>query len=776
MSSGFIIDSIAMHGFMRYTQRTKLDIPEGLTVITGRTGSGKTTILDAITFALYKGTTRTDIKSVKIEDICIAGGEVSVRFRIRGNYEVTRGISRSGSPYLILKKDGSEILGNISEKEEKLKDIIGLDYVGFRNSTFVRQEEMRALGSESGAERLKILQRLFRLEVFKKAYETVKEKLEGVEDDIEKKENEKSVMERYLSELPGKEERLKALRMEFDGGRTSLKKVEGDLKEIEGELSKFREKHEEYLKVSKHFEVMSRTLAVDKRKFAEAKEKNKTVEMLEKRAMTLEGETEDLDVLRSEHESFKDRQHEWKILVEKKKSLASQMESYARRHEQRIAKEARDIDALEKRISLLRTDVDRESAFSLLRTEGKLEERIARIAKEFEWLSDKKEILAQISKEREATETELETVKKKTERIDSGSFVLSEIRKQIQSKRDEILDERKRHEEEEKRLSDDIAKCNREIGGLRYDENSEAKLKKLTETIEVKSEQRKELERIRERMRVEDTSSKISELQERVKEGEQALVELKNRFKGLEEDNRRFEELDERTRRTIEERNKISEDVAAFRAGIRMLEEDIQKLGQTEEEVSKIVAGLDQLRNEAELCRILKDGIFHDKKLPLHVIGLLLPHLAIRTSEYLSDLTDGRLNKVKLESYEERAGFGVRINVIGPGEEFRDVSEFSGGEKTQINAAMRFAIAEELASMAGERKMKILFIDEGDLGSLDTEVSRELFVRKLLNMGRYFEKVVLITHLEEVAEKFENRIIVSMDSNQESRIAVIGEV
>lgn len=42
MSSGFVIDRIEMHGFMRYLQRTRLDIPKGLTVITGRTGYGKT--------------------------------------------------------------------------------------------------------------------------------------------------------------------------------------------------------------------------------------------------------------------------------------------------------------------------------------------------------------------------------------------------------------------------------------------------------------------------------------------------------------------------------------------------------------------------------------------------------------------------------------------------------------------------------------------------------------------------------------------------------------
>src|SRR5207245_2959485 len=95
----------------------------------------------------------------------------------------------------------------------------------------------------------------------------------------------------------------------------------------------------------------------------------------------------------------------------------------------------------------------------------------------------------------------------------------------------------------------------------------------------------------------------------------------------------------------------------------------------------------------------------------------------------------------------------------------------------EIYDALRFAIARELASMPqiGRTfgRMKTLFIDEGDLGSLDTEISRELFVQKLLRMGEVFEKVILITHLAEIAERFPGRIRVTMTPSQESRAEVL---
>lgn len=118
------------------------------------------------------------------------------------------------------------------------------------------------------------------------------------------------------------------------------------------------------------------------------------------------------------------------------------------------------------------------------------------------------------------------------------------------------------------------------------------------------------------------------------------------------------------------------------------------------------------------------------------------------------------------------------IDVEGVDGLFHDVSTFSGGEKTQINAALRFAIAKELARMPQIGRsygdMKTLFIDEGDLGSLDTESARVYFVRKLLNLGDLFDRIILITHITEVAEQFPNRIRVSMTPEKVSKVELAG--
>ncbi|TLZ54817.1 MAG: SMC family ATPase, partial [Methanobacteriota archaeon] len=220
---GFVLEEIEMRGFMRYLEKTvpPLRFPEKYTVITGRTGAGKSSILDAITFALYGKTTRTDIQSVKLADICRPNGYVRVAFH-QGDerWDVTRGFTTKKESYLEVTRDGEAVQGTIPDKERTIRDVVGLDYDGFRNSTFVRQEEMKELGAASGSERLAVFQKLFRLEIFEQALERAKERFTSLKSDIQAKEAEIAAREEALGRLPDLQQQLGSLDEE--------RKVRGD--------------------------------------------------------------------------------------------------------------------------------------------------------------------------------------------------------------------------------------------------------------------------------------------------------------------------------------------------------------------------------------------------------------------------------------------------------------------------------------------------------------------------------------------------------------------
>ena len=205
-----------------------------------------------------------------------------------------------------------------------------------------------------------------------------------------------------------------------------------------------------------------------------------------------------------------------------------------------------------------------------------------------------------------------------------------------------------------------------------------------------------------------------------------------------------------------------------------VLEKRVKELQELGPEVEKLKEDLKVYDRQREVFAILKQEIFHRKGILVFAINQLLQGISIEASQILGDLTDQRLNNIRIIPTAETRGGAVMIDVEGVDGLFHDVSTFSGGEKTQINAALRFAIAKELARMPqigrAYGNMKTLFIDEGDLGSLDTESARVYFVRKLLNLGDLFERIILITHITEVAEQFPNRIRVVMTPEKTSKV------
>src|SRR3989442_3905979 len=83
----------------------------------------------------------------------------------------------------------------------------------------------------------------------------------------------------------------------------------------------------------------------------------------------------------------------------------------------------------------------------------------------------------------------------------------------------------------------------------------------------------------------------------------------------------------------------------------------------------------------------------------MYAVDQLLPELEIEASKNLSELTDGRFGRIRLETYEEGRGHGIRILVQGVDGQWHDVAEFSGGGENQTKAPLPFPVARELASL-----------------------------------------------------------------------------
>ncbi len=778
---GFVLEEIEMRGFMRYVEKTDPPIrfPEKFTVITGRTGAGKSSILDAVTFALYGSTTRTDIQTVKTSDVCRPGGYVRVAFRQGDSrWEVRRGFTSRKESYLEISRDGETISGTIREKEQTVQDVVGLDYTGFRNSTFVRQEEMKELGSARGADRLAVFQKLFRLEVFERALQRAKEQQASLASEMRARDADIAARTEGLQRLPQVRAEFEETRKQLASGSIQLAALEEDLHRAEDDLRKREADHEAWVRAKAAVEDRARQVDALRRRMEETRQRGREAAELERDLKALESEVADLDRKREELDRLRERQqaHErTRIAAESAERIFDQAK---KDHERRRDQIKDKLDAMLRKIATLGTTLDRDAAFNLLRDEGRLEERVARIERELEWLAERPDLVHQLKDERSRTEKALAHVRKKSASIDQGSFVLTELQTQVEELRTDLKREADESHETLKPLDDAKITALRELDANPFSERDRRHLEETTRAVQQMTSARRRADELAARIKgMGDTASLLADLGRQADGAESerraAEADLRSREPqeaayadakaGLEK-HRTVLEGERRAYHTLEGAAK------QLHAQVEALEADAAKLKES-------IRQRDELRTTAEIVDVLVTRIFHNRGVVMYAIDQLLPELEIEASRNLAELTDGRFNRIKLETYEEGRGHGIKIQVQGVDGLWHDVGEFSGGEKTQINAALRFALARELASLPqlGRTfgRMKTLFIDEGDLGSLDSELSRELFVQKLFRMGEFFEKVILITHLAEVADRFPSRLRVTMTPNQESRVEVL---
>ena len=91
---------LVLEGFTSFRTKQVIDFTElDLFAITGATGAGKSSLLDALTFALYGSTMRAGVAAAEVVSQGARQMSVSLRFRSRGHeYRCTRTWRERGKP------------------------------------------------------------------------------------------------------------------------------------------------------------------------------------------------------------------------------------------------------------------------------------------------------------------------------------------------------------------------------------------------------------------------------------------------------------------------------------------------------------------------------------------------------------------------------------------------------------------------------------------------------------------------------------------------------
>jgi exonuclease SbcC len=139
------------------------------------------------------------------------------------------------------------------------------------------------------------------------------------------------------------------------------------------------------------------------------------------------------------------------------------------------------------------------------------------------------------------------------------------------------------------------------------------------------------------------------------------------------------------------------------------------------------------------------------------IIETALPEIETEANRLLSRMSDGRMSLRLSSQRETKSGSTVETLDIFVSDELgpRNYELFSGGEAFRIDFALRIAISKMLARRAGAQ-LRTLFIDEG-FGSQDSH-GRERLVEAINAIKGDFDRILVITHIEELKDMFPTRI------------------
>ncbi len=204
---------LEMTAFGPYSGVEIIDFTElgdrNLFLITGPTGSGKTTIFDAISFAMYgvaSGSVR-DIEGLRShfadENLLT---EVNLKFELRGTQYSIRRVPKQKRPkartsgytehsaearLVIEDGDPKTIVTGIKNVNDKIEEVVGINADQFKQIMMIPQGEFRKLLTADSVDREKVLQKLFDTSDYRNIQEKLKEKSKLLYGEIKDKKTER---------------------------------------------------------------------------------------------------------------------------------------------------------------------------------------------------------------------------------------------------------------------------------------------------------------------------------------------------------------------------------------------------------------------------------------------------------------------------------------------------------------------------------------------------------------------------------------------------------
>ncbi len=838
---------LQLAGFTSYRDPVEIDFTDlDLVCISGSNGAGKSSLLDAMTYALFGQARKRD---EAIINSASQKAEVTLDFEYEKQlYRVERSITRGkgGSlDFFIQVPESADqparwktLSGRtITETNAAIVDTLRLDYETFVNASFFLQGKADMFATQRPAERKKILVNILGLDQWEayrqRTADIIKEKtsdvkmcdanLQQVQEELDKEPQHKQTLALVQAQLHAASAEVaqaeasllaqRAVEQQIKEQERIVAMLKGQVDAAEAELdesvSKHRSRKGELAGLSAELERAD-AIEANYQAYLELRKQLAEQDKLAERVQPLEADQQDL--LRALHGEQEALNKELRYLKAEKAELDVKLETL-RNLESKGQDLQSQIEALqdlpEKRAALEHAIQDLQSQKAQKEAErgviqkkgGELSDRLKKILEaegascpvcgqslqaehkqriEADLTQERDSLRAQYSalqkeeaeivasldaqrKERDTVlrqERELQNLQRESDQTNSSIAQIRVSEKAWHEKKAARLAEVERLLQDERFLPEvreKLGQIKQNLVQIGYDRQTHSQMRAEVAAAETAQEEHNALELAKNsfgqvKTAVEELAATITRqeqtLQSRTEAYQNAVSRLTEAREGLPEI-------------AISESQMVAlkETAAGYQRQLGAVNQNLRNLDVQRERKAQLRAEKEGLQAEIAQLRILersfgKDGV------PAMLIEQVLPELEDKANAILERLSNYTMSVQfsTQRSYKDARREDKRETLdilISDGASTRDYETYSGGEAFRVNFAIRLALSRLLAQRAGA-KLRTLVIDEG-FGNQDAE-GRFRLVEAINMIQDDFDRILVITHIDELKDRFPCRI------------------
>ncbi|MFB6088326.1 MAG: AAA family ATPase [Candidatus Aenigmatarchaeota archaeon] len=515
----------------RSHRETELEFSEGTNAIIGLMGTGKSSILSAISFALFGTFPSHKSREVKLDELIMRKPQkkdestVVVKFDLEEDkYEVKRTIERNkGTTVAEIRKNGKLLDTGTTRTTELVEKYLKVDYELFSKAIYSEQNGLHYFLEIPKGQRMEKIDKLLKIDRFEKARSNTTTVINRMKDRAEDKKGMLEDMEER--EEFGKMEELKK----------EIENIQEDKENIKENLRKIKKGMEELKKREKNI-----------------KERRDEVEELKKNKNKVEGKISNLEEeIENSEEKFED------IETDNIEDKLEERNEEREELEEEIEQKDKERDKVHKNIQKIKASIQnlQNRIEKLKGVEGKcpicdneLTEKHRRnlLEKRYEKMESLEKKIPKYKKQEEDLEEEIKGYKKSRKEVKEKSRKLEKMMEE----REELEDKKKRLEAFKKKLGKQKEKLE-EIMEEYSNEKYDAIQKKLRNLSSKKSQYESDLKNKKQFLKEKKKSL------EKLKEKKELFKEYKKEVKKLDfliEDMKKFRNALEKTQVNLRER------------------------------------------------------------------------------------------------------------------------------------------------------------------------------------------------------------------------------